>query len=872
MAEASPRVRVAPGSTDHFGMGRRPSGGGPASVVPTEGEKRFLVSFKWFSAWKEYAQDFKRGGTTGPVQKPGEIDNSFMLNEGEPRSLFAHFDYIDVPEQAWLLLHRWYGGGPVMKRKVIAYNASKTHLEVEACKKLGITEDVSKVVMWSMYAGRLNSELRPLTDIIDKSTLLPGQTILLDAKGRPERELNDALQGVLPVRDSAPVTLPPLRDPVISPKADAARPSFSQADRPFARSPSPGPGIGSPLVSARRPTQGSQDRFSLTSGSSSPALSTASSLSALLGLGPISPSIQPFQPRSEHYDSASPVASKSDPGVCGLTNLGNTCFMNSGIQCLSNTQFLTEYFLEDKHRAELNKDNPLGMKGQLATSFANLVKEMWSGCSSSVAPRDLKYKIGDFAPQFCGFHQHDSQEFLAFLLDGIHEDLNRVLNKPYVENPTPRDTRPDEIVSKESWENHKKRNDSVVVDHMHGQLKSTVVCPSCNLVSVTFDPFLFLSLPLSSGSERVIKVTVVPKTLCAVQYHVKIAKAASAGELLRQACSRANVNPSESVLIEVFEHTFEKMFDADEGTESIRQQDEIYAYHVGEPQEDVFLLCASHRVQGSFHGHQIIGFPWLFPATSQTTHKALHRAGADGLLKIMVAQGTPKKHKKEREVEENSEEALMLTEQDCIVIDWNCKGEQALDAIFDVKTAFTVKAQSAGPDSSLADKEVTIESCVSRFTTEEKLSANDPWYCPRCKKHREATKRFDLWRMPDVLVIHLKRFSYSSRMYRDKLDNLVDFPLVGLDLTRFVVGPDPAGDKTYIYDLYAVSNHMGGLGGGHYTACAKNYRLKKWFAFDDSSAYEIPESQVKSKSNYLLFFQRRLAKPGSTTASRGKKL
>lgn len=79
---------------------------------------------------------------------------------------------------------------------------------------------------------------------------------------------------------------------------------------------------------------------------------------------------------------------------------------------------------------------------------------------------------------FKGFHQHDSSELITFVLDGIHEDLNRVKKKPYVETKD-YDGRSDFVVAKESWLNHLARNQSVIVDLMHGQYKSTLKCPTC---------------------------------------------------------------------------------------------------------------------------------------------------------------------------------------------------------------------------------------------------------------------------------------------------------------------------------------------------------------------------------------------------------
>lgn len=71
--------------------------------------------------------------------------------------------------------------------------------------------------------------------------------------------------------------------------------------------------------------------------------------------------------------------------------------------------------------------------------------------------------------------------------------------------------------------------------------------------------------------------------------------------------------------------------------------------------------------------------------------------------------------------------------------------------------------------------------------------------------------------LPDILVFHLKRFSYS-RYSKNKLDTFVNFPIHNLDLSKYVISKD---GKPHVYELYAISNHYGGLGGGHYTAYAK---------------------------------------------------
>jgi ubiquitin carboxyl-terminal hydrolase 4/11/15 len=101
---------------------------------------------------------------------------------------------------------------------------------------------------------------------------------------------------------------------------------------------------------------------------------------------------------------------------------------------------------------------------------------------------------------------------------------------------------------------------------------------------------------------------------------------------------------------------------------------------------------------------------------------------------------------------------------------------------------------------------ITLDDCLNEFGKEEILSEMDTWYCPRCKEHQRATKKFELWRTPDILVMHLKRFS-SSALRRDKLDVFVDFPIEGVVLTSRVI--ESVDRNQEIYELFAVDVHWG---------------------------------------------------------------
>jgi len=138
------------------------------------------------------------------------------------------------------------------------------------------------------------------------------------------------------------------------------------------------------------------------------------------------------------------------------------------------------------YQEELNPGNPLGMHGAIAEAFGALLQRIWATSGpSSFSPREFKVQLQRFAPQFSGYQQHDSQELLAFLLDGLHEDLNRVLKKPYVEKPDWEGGGDLELMqfARKNWEGYMLRNDSVIVDLFQGQYQSTLICPECEKVS-----------------------------------------------------------------------------------------------------------------------------------------------------------------------------------------------------------------------------------------------------------------------------------------------------------------------------------------------------------------------------------------------------
>lgn len=351
------------------------------------------------------------------------------------------------------------------------------------------------------------------------------------------------------------------------------------------------------------------------------------------------------RPSAAQIRNLNPVFGGQGPLLTGLRNLGNTCYMNSILQCLCNTVAMADYFNKNIYQDDINRANILGHKGEVAEEFSVIMKALWSGQYKMISPQDFKGTICKINNRFSSYEHQDSQELLLFLMDGLHEDLNKAdKRRGYKEEDI--DHLDDVSAADLAWSKHKLLNESVIVALFQGQFKSTVQCMSCQHKSRTFETFMYLTLEMSSSSK----------------------------------CS--------------------------------------------------------------------------------------------------------------------------------------------------------------------------LQDCLKLFSKEERLTDSNRFYCSHCKTHRDAIKKMQIWKLPPILLVHLKRFKYDGR-WREKLQTLVDFPLDNLDLAQYVIGPKHNLKK---YNLYAVSNHYGGMDGGHYTAYCKNPLKQRWFKFDDHEVSDISASSVRSAAAYIFFY------------------
>ncbi|XP_044307785.1 ubiquitin carboxyl-terminal hydrolase 19 isoform X3 [Varanus komodoensis] len=744
------------------------------------------------------------------------------------------------------------------------------------------------------------------------------------------------------------------------------------------------------------------------------------------------------------------------PGFTGLVNLGNTCFMNSVIQSLSNTRELRDYFHDRSFESEINYSNPLGTGGRLAIGFAVLLRALWKGTHHAFQPSKLKAIVASKASQFTGYAQHDAQEFMAFLLDGLHEDLNRIHIKPYTET-LDSDGRPDEVVAEEAWQRHKMRNDSFIVDLFQGQYKSKLVCPVCSKVSITFDPFLYLPVPLPQ-KQKVLTVYYFAKEphKKPVKFLVSISKENStAKEVLDSVSHSVRVNPENLRLAEVIKNRFSRIFLPSHSLDTATPNDLLLCFEVLSPdlakervvelqvqqrsqvpsvpitecaacqkkqqsEEEKLKRCTRcyrvgycnvmcQRTHWSDHKTlcrpENIGFPFLIsvpesrltyarlaqllegyarysvsvfqppfqvgrlspeqglqpqppekqepPARSssatavsaaETSMESGDGARAPHLLqesqasllapelqaelgdastvrsKVSTARSSglsldsgfsepaldtrpdscverdmpyekgprpeaaipgyqhpgegPSSHitqfyinkidaaNKEQKLEDKGDAPLDLTDDCSLALVWKNNERMKEFVLVESKELECMEDPGSASEAARAGH-FTLEQCLNLFTKPEVLAPEEAWYCPKCKQHREASKQLMLWRLPNVLIIQLKRFSFRSFIWRDKISDIVDFPVRNLDLSKFCIGQKDE-QQVPMYDLYAVINHYGGMIGGHYTAYArlpsdKNSQRSDvgWRLFDDSTVTTVDESQVVTRYAYVLFYRRR---------------
>eukprot|EP00127_Corallochytrium_limacisporum_P007054 Clim_evm14s241 gene=Clim_evmTU14s241 len=619
---------------------------------------------------------------------------------------------------------------------------------------------------------------------------------------------------------------------------------------------------------------------------------------------------RPTSPRRSSKVSVS--TAPMGAGHVGFTNLGNTCFMNAALQCITHTPGIVSYFLNEGYERDLNPKNPLGMKGEIATEYAKVLRELWySKYKEAVAPRKLKAVISRYAPQFDGYGQHDSQELLGFLLDGLHEDLNKIVTKPYMDAPET-EGRPDDDVAEEFWEQHMRRNRSTIVFLFQGQLTSQVTCLSCSYKSKTFDPYTFLSLPVPKKARVSVKVWFVRADGRRYACKLAVLKSGTVRDLKHKMESLGGLDNLKAGRLQVAalqDKALSAIFAEDESIAKVLEAEQIVVYELTyfDP-ESHFILQVILRDVGtrrsilSLGSIEIVGIPLLVVMSKTITHKELYMAVKQVLKSHLVnykaleremettVTSLPRNSVQQGFSRSESGRAvpdllrlpyeLKMTRKDgkaCAQCTWikGCTGcalegdTELIDPLGDCTVAVdlvsptntTPTEREMVDHSSLEDaepksKSVDLESCMQSFSDYETLE-EDSYFCSKEKDFKPAIKTLGVWRAPPVLIVHLKRFEYDSSGQCSKIDTMVNFPVDDLwDVSEFLGDArtrkniDTAIFLSNLYQLYGVVHHLGGLHSGHYIAHVRDTVVQDPFMdIDSGGSGNSLNSSISSKKS-----------------------
>ena len=670
-------------------------------------------------------------------------------------------------------------------------------------------------------------------------------------------------------------------------------------------------------------------------------------------------------------------------GLCGSKNLGNTCFMNSSIACISNCSELTYYFLSKKFVNDINKYNRDGAGGKLAKAWYELIEYYWNSRYSCGNPREIKSIVASKNRKFSGYQQQDSNEFMTVFLEILGEDLNKASKKIYRELKEQQEGETDVEAAQRFWDLHVGRNDNIITDLFHGLLKSTITCPKCNFKSITYDPFNTLALTIPSErivnyliqknqkkkekkikkvkkkkkkkKEKISIYYVSPYSLrMTIRYEIEIYRWSSLDDIVKEIRKRAdNKNFSlnckfmtvsnkqcenfldeklpfknnnftfayanetkitDQICIPIYLSEGEKFsayprvlfvnkndtffelkkkiyilvrkylkspFSEPNKKEEIIEDKKLDDY-INEKSDKItevisLLTDEFNNLQKSSNKikdynknipYQIL-ISETFPDSNKKCQQFIINEGVFDNLHILSQLNIQSSNDKISNLVE-----YLLNNRLFITVKFN-KSSRFIKSFSPLNNCITgickplegeeyetyteemeVEEESEENDENkyYSGRYITLDHCLQYFTEEECLEEGNEWYCNKCRKRVMASKQIELFYLPRILCICLTRFLKQGRYYGySKNTKLVEFPLENLNMAKYMCGPDKNYSK---YDLFAVSQHYGDMGGGHYTAVCKNID-GYWYEYDDSSCSRTSENEVITKAAYVLFYRRK---------------
>lgn len=566
-------------------------------------------------------------------------------------------------------------------------------------------------------------------------------------------------------------------------------------------------------------------------------------------------------------------------GCIGLYNLGNTCFMNSAIQCINNCEALESYFMQ--HATEYEKGMPDTPRGQVIIEWCRLLRAMRG--HESVSARNFKRVMGQVCSVYQGNDEQDSFEFVSNLLDIFHEGImaynkkvvKKKLDESDADTEEQSDIKPDtdneyneidvnnNVVDKigisdnpidksndntagnasngipadEFWDAFIKANYSVVTGTCYGLTTMILQCLGCGYTKHKHDPFMTLSLPIPPEVKHHPSVVLVYES-SRFPMKILVPMSLAANELAPYVKMKYGVVGD---MLPV-EYRGQTPYGVLEGKMAISEAGKnicLFEYQ----KKKRYFLCRMHYKRLFFFSEKLAIDLLVMDEGALSDGESAH------IREMQKAEGSVGKKVKDA----NSMKILLFKKLEPYLIysfsmdelfQYVTLQQAGCDSVFGIPV-FNLYLTS--PDylfgsnfdllkNIVAEKPsaLSIYDCIDSFVREEHTQLT----CDGCSKRTPYTMRLSLTRLPHILIIQLKRFTYTRT--GSKINTLVDFPLEDLSVH---------GSK---YRLIGTCNHIEiGMGYGHYQAYV--CRGNRWFCCNDSVVSRCTD--IDKRSAYVLFYQ-----------------
>lgn len=563
---------------------------------------------------------------------------------------------------------------------------------------------------------------------------------------------------------------------------------------------------------------------------------------------PVTPGDSSAEDDDEQEDQSQVIAK----GLVGLRNLGLTCYMNAALQAMSNSVPLAQFMIECPAFLRTERKTH-----GISRSFQRLVTEMWhKNRPSFVTPSVLYQGFKQVYPMFRGYTQQDSQEFLRYFMDQLHEELREPILRTHTDedNAIEEDEsdlssigsiseRGDESQSEAEYETCDSgvSEQSSVTGSNHQQPRSKRKKRHHNIDSETKTRrwgnlnFMQNEGDVMEFSDAVSDTTLLEKDQCESSNQMLSSSTSGIGSSkpsltsiassYRASSASCPPSPPGKIAGGVSQSS---------GTSRQRRKPPQYRSVISDIFDGTLVSSVQCLTCNTISSRKETFQDLSLPIPSADQLSLLQHSSSISLQQQQAYQhtvsttGSP--------LGSSGSSSLHLAKASC-------------DAATDGWMWYLwiwLRSWLWGPA-------VSLHHCLAAFFSADELKGDNMYSCEKCSKLRNGVKYSKMMQLPETLMIHMKRFRHEY-LFSSKIGQYVSFPLHGLDLTPFLHKDCTSEVRTY--DLYSVICHHGTAGGGHYTAYSQNWTNNRWYEFDDQYVTEVSPETVAKCEAYVLFYKK----------------